>query len=143
MSTARQIDQEYVKSGKVKLVFKNRAAIAQESVWAAEAALCASDQGKFWEYHDALYEALYARNTSVYTQEGFRSLAADLSLEAEPFDACLESGKYSDRVREESQESQDRGVTGTPTFFVNDTKVVGAQPFAAFKAAIDAELAKP
>lgn len=143
MSTARQIDEEYVKSGQVKLVFKNRAAIAQESVWAAEAALCASDQGKFWEYHDALYEALYARNTSAYSQEGLRSMATDLGLETEPFDACLESGKYTDRVREESRESQDRGVTGTPTFFINETKIVGAQPFAAFKAAIDAELAKP
>lgn len=127
----------------MRIVFKNRAALAQESAWAAEAALCAADQEKFWDYHDALYEALYAGNTAVYTKDGFKSLAATLGLKTETFNACVDSGKYAARVRDEGQESQNRGVTGTPTFFINETKIVGAQPFEVFKAAIEAELAKP
>lgn len=143
MSTARQIDQEYVKTGKVRIEFKNRAALGQESTWAAEAALCAADQGEFWDYHDALYEALYAGNSAVFSKAGLKKLATDLGLKAEPFNACVDSGKYTQRVRDEGQESQNRGVTGTPTFYINETRIVGAQPYEVFKAAIEAELAKP
>jgi protein-disulfide isomerase len=137
------IDRDYVQTGKVRIDFKNRAALAQESVWAAESALCAGEQEKYWEYHDALYEALYAGNATVFSKEGFKTLAGSLGLQAQPFNACVDSGKYTKRVQEESQESQNRGVTGTPTFFVNDTKIVGAQSYETFKAAIEAELAKP
>ncbi len=140
MSVARLIDKEYVATGKVRVVFKNRAVLAQESAWAAEAAFCAEEQGKFWEYHDKLYESLYAGNREAFSKAGLKGLASQLGLAADTFGACLDGGKHSARVREETAESQSRGVTGTPTFFIDDTKIVGAQSFEAFRAAIEAAL---
>ena len=142
MSTARQIDSEYVKTGKVRVEFKQMAVLGQESVWAAEAALCASDQGKFWDYHETLYSTQTTQGRGAFTKDNFNRFAVELGLNGEAFNACLDSGKHTQRVREETQEGQRRGVQGTPTFFVNNTQLVGAQPFEAFKGAIEVELRK-
>ncbi len=138
MSTARLIDEAYVKTGQVRVVSKNLPVHGQQAATAAEAALCASDEGKFWDYNDRLLESYYLGNGGVFSPSGLKGLAADLKLNAGAFSACLDGGKYSQRVKDEAAEGQKLGVTGTPTFFVNDTKLVGAQPFEAFKTAIDA-----
>ena len=137
MSTARLIDQAYVKTGQVRIVSKNLPVHGEQAVKAAEAALCAGDQGKFWEYHDKLMEGLYAGNRMTTAQESLKKLAADLGLNATTFTSCLDGAKYTRRVNDEAAEAQKLGVTGTPTFFVNNTKLVGAQPFEAFKTAIE------
>jgi protein-disulfide isomerase len=140
VSTARLIDQAYVKSGQVRVVFRNLPVHGEQARQAAEAALCASDQGKFWEYHDRLMESYYLGNRTVFAPAGLKQVAADLGLDAAAFATCLDEGKYAQRVEEETAEARKLGATGTPTFFVNDTKIVGAQPFAAFQAAIEEAL---
>ena len=90
---------------------------------AAEAGECAQDQGKFWEYHDKLYQ-----NQSSLTQERFVEFASELNLNVYQFKTCLESGRYADEVVEDYQAGVEAGVRGTPTFFVNGRRVAGAIP---------------
>lgn len=137
------IDQTYVKTGQVRIVSKNLPVHGEQAVKAAEAALCAGDQGKFWEYHDKLMEGLYLGNRGAVTLESLKKLAADLGLNAATFTSCLDGGKYTQRVNDEAAEAQKLGVTGTPTFLVNNTKLVGAQPLEAFKTAIQNALQGP
>lgn len=141
MSTARLIEEQYVKTGQVRIVFKNYPVHGQEANTIAQATLCASEQGKFWEYHDNLMEGLYAGDYAAFGPGGLNQLAADLGLNGETFTACLNDGKYAQQVQDEALEAQGRGVSGTPAFFVNDTLIVGAKPFDVFKAAIEQELA--
>ncbi len=121
----------------------NRAHCMEGALFAAVAAQCASDQGKFWEYHDNLMEALYTGRNFAASVDSLKQAAASLGLDAAALASCLDGGKYTQRVQEEAAEAQQRGVTGTPAFFVNDTLIVGAKPFAAFETAIDAALAGP
>ncbi len=143
MSTARLIDQTYVKTGQVRIVSKNMPVHGAQAIKAGEAALCAMDQGKFWDYHDKLLENLYMGNRNASTVDGLKQVASSLNLDAATFAACLDGGKYTQQVNDEAAEGQKAGVTGTPTFLINDTKLVGAQPFEAFKAAIEAALKAP
>jgi len=140
VSTARLIDFKYVKSGQVRVVVKNLADSGGLDSQAAAAAYCASDQGKFWEYNDTLMESYYAGNRAVFTPAGLRQVATELHLDAAAFAACLDQGKYAQRLADEAAEARARGVTGTPTFFINDYKIVGAQPYEVFEAAIEAAL---
>ena len=129
-------------SGKVRVVVRFRALLGAESAPSAEAALCAADQGKFWELNDTLSEWLAAGNRGAFSRENYKSLASQLGLKADAFGQCLDSGKHAQQVKDETAESDRRGVTATPTFFVNDAKIIGAQPFEGFKAAIERELSK-
>ena len=137
MSTARLIDQTYVKTGQVRVVAKNMPVHGAQAVKAAEAALCAADQGKFWDYHDKLMEGLYAGNSAASAVASLKQLATDLGLNTATFTSCLDGAKYTQRVNDEAAEAQKRGVTGTPAFFVNDTMIAGARPFETFKTAIE------
>ncbi len=137
------IDQTYVKTGQVRIVAKNMPVHGAEAVKAGEAALCAMDQGKFWEYHDRLLEMVYVGDYSGASVDGLKQVAAGLGLEANAFATCLDGGKYTQRVNGEAAEGQKAGVTGTPTFFINGTKLVGAQPFEAFTSIIEAALKAP
>lgn len=143
MGTARQIDRDYVTTGKVRVVFKNHAQLGPESAPSAEAALCAVDQNKFWEFNDSLSEWLAAGNRGAFAKANYIALAGQLGLNATTFGQCLDAGKYAQQVKDETAESERRGVTATPTFFVNEVKIIGAQPYEVFKAAIDKELSKP
>lgn len=115
---------------------------------AAEAAECADDQGKYWEYHDLLFENQTALSQTL-TSEGlegvlsiFKSYAADLGLDTATFDDCLDSGKQTSEVQKDIQDGQTYGVGGTPAFFINGQLVSGAQPFSVFQQVIDAALAE-
>jgi protein-disulfide isomerase len=103
---------------------------------AAEAADCAGDQDKYWEYHDALFSGQYNLN-----REGFLSIASDLGLNTTTFASCIDSGKYANEVQTDLQEGINIGVQSTPTFYINGFQVVGAQPYATFKSVIDQILA--
>ena len=140
MSTARLIDLNYVKTGQVRIVFRNHAGLGPESIWAAEAALCAGDQGKFWDYHDKLFESWAGENQGAFAKPNLERFATDLGLDAGKFNACLEQDKYAQRVQDETAEGDRRGVKGTPSFFVNDVLIVGAQPYEVFKSTIEAAL---
>jgi len=99
---------------------------------AAEAAQCAGDQGKFWEYHDLLFD----RQTPG-TGWDYASLASELGLHSETFSTCLISGRYREEVSKDLQDGFTLGITSTPTFFINGRPLVGARPVAAFAALID------
>jgi len=103
---------------------------------AAEAAQCASDQGKFWEYHDKLFE-----NQRALQVDNLKKVAADMGLDAGKFDGCLDSGKYAADVKQDLEDGKAAGVTGTPAFLVNGRFLSGAQPYEAFEKLIEEELA--
>ncbi|HLL02893.1 MAG TPA: thioredoxin domain-containing protein [Myxococcaceae bacterium] len=104
---------------------------------AAEAAMAAHEQGKFWEMHDKLFS-----NQKSLDRATFEKYAQELKLDMNKFKAAMDSGKYRALIDADSAAGSAVGANGTPTFFVNGRTLVGAQPFEAFKAAIDEELAK-
>ena len=110
-------------------------AMHKDAQIASEAAQCAHDQGKFWEYHDHLFA-----NQRALKAENLKQYAADISLNTEAFNNCLDEGKFSKIVKDDLQAGSSVGVTGTPAFFVNGRFLNGAQPFEAFKKIIDEEL---
>ncbi|MBI1969641.1 DsbA family protein [Candidatus Woesearchaeota archaeon] len=136
--TLPQIEQEYIKTGKVKFVYRDFPldAIHPNARPAAEAAECADEQGKFWEFHDKIFQ-----NQQQLSVENYKKWAAELGLNAEKFNGCVDSKKYAEEVSKDLADATAAGGTGTPYFLINGKPLTGAQPFAAFKAAIDAELA--
>ncbi len=99
---------------------------------AAEAAQCAGEQGKYWEYHDILFD----RQTPGKGWD-FSALAKELGLQPDTYATCLSTGRYREEVAKDLQDGLKLGITSTPTFFVNGRPLVGAQPFAEFQAVID------
>jgi len=104
---------------------------------AALASECASEQGKFWEFHDALFENQAKLGDALYNQT-----AKDLGLDAKQFSECYTSEKYKDKVNADLSSGQTNGVGGTPATFVNGTLVSGAVPEVQLSSLIDQELAK-
>lgn len=102
---------------------------------AAEAGECAADQGKFWEFHDALFG-----RQSEFTVEKLVGVAESLDMNADTFETCLTSGKYTSEVQIDLTDGVAAGVVGTPTFFVNGVKAEGAVPYAIFKELLQAFL---
>ena len=142
--TLPQIEEEYIKTGKAKLVFKDfpLKSIHPQAQKASEAANCAIDQNKYWEYHDALFKQVDQWSGNDKATDIFKQIAKDLKLDSKKFDSCLDTGKYTSEADEDIAEGSKNGVTGTPAFFINGQLVSGAQPFVNFKTIIDAELAK-
>ena len=102
---------------------------------AAEASLCAHEQGKFWQLHDAMFA-----NQQALAVDSLKTKAAELGLAAEPFDSCLDSGKYADEVQSDLQAGTAAGVNGTPAMFVNGRFISGAVPLQQITELIDDEL---
>ncbi|MEM4134007.1 MAG: DsbA family protein [Candidatus Micrarchaeia archaeon] len=135
--TIKQILNDY--KGKVKLYYKQFPLIQihPNARKAAEAALLAGDQGKFWEYHNKLFE-----NQNNLDVESLKRYAAELGLDTVKFNAGLDNGEKATQVNSELQEGLANGVQGTPTFFINGQMISGAQPYSVFKQVIDAQLAQ-
>jgi protein-disulfide isomerase len=102
---------------------------------AAEAARCAGEQGKFWEYHDLLFA-----NQAALDQIGLMDKARTLKLDEKQFESCLSSEKYKAQIQQDSQDGMRAGVTGTPGFFINGVFLNGAQPESAFDNLIQEQL---
>ena len=119
--------------GKVKVVYRDYPGPNHpHAQGAAEAAQCAGDQGKFWEYHDSLF----ARQTPG-TGWNFADLAKEIGLNQDAFATCLNTGRYREEVAKDLHDGLKLGVTSTPTFFINGRPLVGAKPFVEFQAVID------
>ena len=138
-----QIEKEYVETGKIKHVFMDfPLPMHSNAMKASEAGLCAGDQGKFWEMHDKLFA-----NQQALKQEDLVKHAEALGLDTAKFKECLDSGKHAEDIKKSMTEGQKAGISGTPAFLIGyiepdgnvraTKKVVGAQPYASFKAAID------
>ncbi len=125
--------KEYVKDGTLRIEWRDFPYRGQESVNAAVAARAAQAQGKFWEYHDLLYE----EQASGFSDENLITLARKAGLDIERFKRDYEKGRYAGAVQADFRRAQRRGVNGTPTFFINGKVLVGLQPLGVFKKAIE------
>ncbi len=120
----------------VQFVWKDFPVITAQSPKAAEAGQCAFDQGMFWEYHDLLY----AKAPAIGVVE-LKAYAAELGLDTDLFDACLDSGQNREKTSQSETEARKLGLPGTPSFLVNGEKLIGPPSFETLAAAIDAALA--
>ncbi len=136
-TTAKEIIDTYVKTGKAKLIYRDFAFLGEESGWAAEAARCAQDQGRYWDYHNYLFEHQNGENQGGFAKNHLKSFALAIGLNAGEFNKCLDSGKYTQAVADDTAMGKKFGVTGTPTTFVNGKLVQGAVPFATFQPIIE------
>ena len=136
----RPVLQSYIDAGKVNLVYKHSAFLGQESAWSAQASECAADQGKFWEYHDLLFERWNGENQGAFVKDNLIGFAKELNLDMAKFEPCLTNDETLQRVVADTEEGRKVGVTGTPTFFINGKPLVGAQPAEVFQSEIDAAL---
>ena len=134
--TEPQIDKQYIQSGKVRFGYFDFAFLGQESNWAAEAAECAADQNKFWEYHDMLYSSQSGENQGAFNKDNLKKFAKDLKLDTSAFNNCFDSGKYTQLIQDDSNTASSIGVRSTPTFLINGQPLIGAQPFEAFQRVI-------
>jgi protein-disulfide isomerase len=116
--------------------------LGEESVWAAEAAECAADQDKFWEYHDILFAKQNGENQGAFAKENLKQFAAEIGLDSGKFNECLDSGKHTELVQTDTATAQQIGVQSTPSFLVNGTPLVGAVAIEKFKELIEPVLNK-
>ena len=116
--------------------------LGEESKWAAEAAECAADQDKYWEYHDKLFASQNGENQGTFAKENLKKFAADLGLDTDQFNECMDSGKHTDLIQSDTSMAQQIGVQSTPSFLVNGTPLVGAVPVGDFQSVIEQKLAK-
>lgn len=138
-----KIFKDYVDTGKVKFAYRHYQFLGAASVFAGNAAECANEQKKFWDFHDYLYKNQpNESDTSMYTVDRMTEIAGQLGLNVGQFKSCLSSNKYQKNVDRDFADGQKAGVTGTPTFYINGIQLVGAQPYSAFKTIIDQELSK-
>jgi protein-disulfide isomerase len=135
--TLKQVKDTY--GDKVRVVWKDfpLTQIHPQAFKAGEAAHCAADQGKFWEYHDRLFA-----NQQALQPNDLKKHAADLGLDAAAFASCLDSSKYGERVRDGVAQGSRLGVNSTPTIYINGRVLSGAQPYETFAAVIEEELSK-
>ena len=132
----------YVKTGIVRFGYQHMAFLGPESKSAAAASECADEQVKFWEYHDMLFASQSGENQGAFSTDNLKKFAADLKLDTAKFNACVDSGKYSTVVENDTAFVQSLGVTSTPAFLVNGQPLVGAQPFDAFQKIVESERSK-
>ena len=133
-----EIKTNYIDTGKVKLVFKDYPLdFHPEATPAAIAARCAGEQGKYFEFHDKLFE-----NQNLLSTASYKNWARELELDGNQFDDCVDTRKYLSAVRADLVEGQNAGIRGTPGFLVNGQLISGAQPYSVFAQAIDAALAQ-
>jgi protein-disulfide isomerase len=132
-----QIRDTYVADGKVRMIYRDFPLdqIHPFARKAAEAAECARDQGKYWMYHDALFERQDEIGKLDYT-----TLAGELGLNTRTFGECVASEKYQKEVEKDYQDGIAAGVRGTPATFINGKMISGALPFEAFQTEIETAL---
>ena len=126
-------------NGKIRVVHKDLPldSIHPQARPAAEAARCAQEQQKFWDYHDKLYAS-----APSFAPAELKTYAQEVGLDLALFDRCLTAGKYKELVQNNLMQGAKLGITGTPTFFINGREVSGAQPMEAFTSIIDEELSQ-
>jgi protein-disulfide isomerase len=137
-NTKDAIVENYIETGKANLVFVDLAFLGRDSPKAAAATYCAEEQGKYWEFHDQLYNFQEEIDSGWANNERLKAIAQSLELDNELFDSCLDSGKFSKRVQFNINEAKKHGATGTPTFIIINSdgeqqKLVGAQPYSVFQ----------
>ena len=146
-TTEDDLFKNYVETGKVKVIFKDYTIIGPDSIAAAHATHCADDQGKFWEYHDTLYDHWTGENNGWASSENLLQFAGNIGLNIDEFSNCMLDSKHTSIITNSNQDAKDLGLTGTPAFFIigpdnKITKIEGAQPYDIFERIFNSELEK-
>jgi len=135
--TLKQVRDKY--GDKVRLIYMDfPLGIHDHAIDAASAGRCAGEQGKFWQFHDAMFA-----DQSKLKPDDLKADAKKLGLDTAKFDDCFDKGKYKAEIEADMQQGHDLGVDGTPAFYINGRPLQGAQPFERFQNTIDEELANP
>lgn len=145
--TEPEIVKNYVDSGKVKIIFKDFTIIGQNSVNAAHASHCANEEGKFWEYHDVLYNHWTGENNGWASSNNLLEFAKQIGLDESAFNDCMSSGRYESVIEQSNSDARTLGITGTPAFFIigqdnSIVKIGGAQPYEVFEKIFESQLKK-
>jgi protein-disulfide isomerase len=139
--TFRELRRTYIDTGQVYYVFKDLPIVSNQGAYVAEAALCAGEQGLFWEFHAALFAEperwMPSRSAADAT---FAALAADLTADSAALQECLASERYAAAIAADVAEAQALRVFGTPAFFINGKLLSGAQPINVWQAVLAEEL---
>lgn len=143
----KDIKQKYVDTGKVNFVYRHfpLSSIHPDAQKAAEASECANRQGKFFDYHDMLFQKMIPisqanpKGGGLDTQS-LKNYAVQLGLDTAKFNACLDNGETKAVVTADMEAANKAGVSGTPTLFIDGVKVVGSLPFSNFEEVIEAAL---
>jgi len=141
-NTRADIIDNYIETGKVNLVFIDLPFLGRDSITAAQATYCADDQGKYWEYHETLYNFQEAIDNGWASKDRLVSFAFDLDMNMDEFNDCMDSSKYAKRVKANYDESQRFGAEATPTFLIISPdgavkKITSAQPYSVFSQVIE------
>jgi protein-disulfide isomerase len=146
-TTEVQVEAQYIETGLARLEFRNLAITGgnlgpdeNESTLAAEAAECANDQGRYWDYHYKLYAEQSGENRGAFVPEHLKEFASELGLDRVAFDECLDSHKHIDLILQQREDAQAAGIQGTPNFLVNGRPVQGYLPFEDFQLVIEEAL---
>ena len=140
-NTLDVINEEFIETGKIKVIFKDFPLNGPDSKLAAEASYCAHDQDKYWEYHDQLYENWAGERTGWITRESLSEFAESINLEIVEFNKCLDENKYENKINSIYEFGNQIGIDATPSFLVfNDEKIIkirGNQPLEVFLKTFD------
>ena len=142
-NTRDTLIDNYIETGKAKLVFVDLPFLGRDSAKAAQASYCAEDQGKYWEYHTMLYTFQDGQPDSGWAdRDRLNSFAFSLDMNMDEFNDCMDSSKYAKRVKANYDEAVKNGVQQTPTFIIisqdgTTEKFAGAQPYSVFAATIE------
>ncbi len=146
-NTRDTLIDNYVETGKAKLIFVDLPFLGRDSPTAAQASYCAEDQGQYWEYHTMLYTFQDGHPDSGWAdRDRLNSFAFSLDMNIDEFNECMDSSKYKKRVKANYDEAVRNGAQSTPTFIIisipNATveKFAGAQPYSVFAATIESML---
>jgi protein-disulfide isomerase len=131
--------KRYIENGTLRLEWRDFPRFGEESRRAAVAARAAQEQGKFWEYHDLLYQNQKSINSGAFSDDNLIGFARDAGLDVEQFEASFKSNKYEAVVDKDFREGQDAGIVSTPSFEINGRVLVGPQPLATFEQVIEEE----
>ena len=135
------INEDFIKTGKVKLVFKDFPLNGPDSILAAEASYCAHDQKKYWQYHDELYQNWGGERTGWINRESLEKFGDSVNLNLEDFNTCMDEHKHQDKVISLHNFGKDIGIDATPSFLIfNDQKIIkirGNQPLEVFLKTFD------
>ena len=135
------INEDFIKTGKVKIIFKDFPLNGLDSKLAAEASYCAQDQEKYWKYHDELYKNWEGERTGWITRESLTKFAEIVEIDVEKFNKCLDDHKYENKVNLLYEFGKEIGIDATPSFLVfNDQKMIkirGNQPLEVFLKTFD------
>jgi len=140
-SASPQLIQEYVNTGKVRYVFKYYPFLGEESYYAAEASECASDQGKFWEYHDLLFSLWQGEGVGTFLPDNLKAYAGQLSLDTQAFATCLDTRQDQLTVLADKRDGAQAGVKYTPTLFLNGKVISPVRDYEQLKTKIEDALA--